>query len=246
MTFTFQIKGFDCMKKKIITLIIVAAILSLISGIVTWQWNNIGAVFYFINYSQEELDKMLEKNKEELSSALSGMEEGVPRELTEEETKALEEGNISQEEAVEISLGKTTLEEKIQKNQTTAQNPKPQINETPQKTDKTSDLVAQLYVLKSSFLGKLSSLEAQGNAEYKATPKEQRTAEWKAAMISKYTNQIAVMEAECDAKVEAVISQIKAEITKNGGDMSIINTIRSTYENEKQIKKAQYMNTYLK
>ena len=237
------------MKKKIITLIIVAAFVSLVSGVLAWQWNNICAVFYFINSSQEALDKMLEKNKEELSKALSGMEEGAPRDLTEEEAKALEEGNISEEEAIEISLGKTTLEEKIKNPQQTSQKPKPQkpqANDTTKTTDKTSDLIAQLYVLKSSFLSRLSGLEAQGNAEYDNTPKEQRTADWKASMISKYTNKIATMEAECDAKVEAVISQIKAEITKNGGDMSIINTIRTTYENEKQIKKAQYMNTYLK
>ncbi len=232
------------MKKKIITFIIVAAVISLVSWVVAWQWNNISAVFYFAKYSEEDLNRMLEDNKAQLSSALSEINENIPRDLTEEEAQALTDGNITEEDAVEISLGKVTLEEKVKENKPTSK-PKPQ--KEPQKpADKTTDLIAQLYVLKSSFMSRLASLEAEGNAEYYNTPKEKRTNEWKGAMIAKYTSKIAGMEAECDARVEALISQIKAEISKNGGDMSIIDTVRATYENEKQIKKAQYMNAYLK
>ena len=64
-------------------------------------------------------------------------------------------------------------------------------------------------------------------------------------MISKYSGEIAAWEGECDAKVEGVISRIKEELKRTGGDMSVINTIRSTYEKEKQIKKAGYMNKYM-
>lgn len=110
---------------------------------------------------------------------------------------------------------------------------------------KLADLIAELYVLKSSYISKLSGLEAQGKSEYSSTPEKQRTSSWKATMISKYTGVIAAWEGECDAKVEGVISKIKEEIKRTGGDMSVINTIRSTYEKEKQLKKAGYMNTYL-
>ena len=42
-----------------------------------------------------------------------------------------------------------------------------------------------------------------------------------------------------------IISKIKAELKRTGGDMSVIDTIRSTYSREKQLKKAGYMNAYL-
>lgn len=242
-------------KKLKIFLIIMGVIIALIAGVTIWQWNNIKAVMYFLMYSEEDLSRMNEENKKVLAEALARIDAEVPRELTEEESAALEEGLITQDDAVEISLGITTLEEKtggVTNNTANAQNQNPSSNNTSgtktdtQKSSHLSNLIAQLYVLKSSYISRLDGLEAQGKAEYANTPSQQRTSSWKTAMINKYYSKIASWEAECDTKVEAVISQIKDELSKTGGDMSIIQTIRSTYDHEKQIKKAQYMNTYLK
>lgn len=130
--------------------------------------------------------------------------------------------------------------EHIQNENNNNQEPK-----TEESNSKLSGLIAELYVLKSSYISKLNGLEAKGKSEYSSTPPNERTSSWKANMISKYTGEVSAWEGECDAKVEAVISKIKAELKQTGGDMSVINTIRSTYEKEKQIKKAGYMNTYL-
>ncbi len=229
-----------------ITLTVIAIIVCIIVGVIVWQWGNISALVYSVQYSQEELDTMLTENKDKLDTVLNEIDVPVPRELTQEELAALESGDITQEEAVEISLGSSTLKEKIDKHTNSEKNnvtSKP--NSTPQPQNNTSALIAKLYVLKASYMSKLDGLEGQAKAEYSNTPAEKRTAAWKGSMISKYSSRVAALEGECDAKVEGIIAQIKAEISKNGGDMSIINTIRSTYETEKQIKKAHYMNTYL-
>ncbi len=222
-----------------IFLIILAVILAIAGGVTIWQWDNISSVMYFMKYSKEELETMQGENDEKLNSAVAGLNV-IPRELTDEEREALENGTITEQDAVEISLGTSTLAEKITEKTTG------QASASQQKTDRVSELIAQLYVLKSSFISKLDGLAAQATAEYKNTPKEERTSSWAGTKISKYTGLATGLEAECDAKVEAIISELKTELKKSGGDMSIINTIRSTYDSEKQIKKAYYLNKYLK
>lgn len=260
------------MKKKLkIFLIVLGILAAIIAGITVWQWQNIKAVIYFLNYSQEDLDEMYESNQKTLDEALEGFSTAKPRDLTEEEKNALKNNIITEEEAIDISLGKTTLEEvKKSKNlqgengetetspeKSTAGETKPgQQGNNPQnqsdkkigteENDNISKLIAKLYVLKSSYIGRLDGLEAEGLAEYSKTPKEQRTSAWRGSMISKYSARISAWEAECDAAVEGIISEIRRELNKNGGDTSIIQTIRSTYQNEKQIKKASYLNKYMK
>ena len=235
------------MKKRTkIILIVLGIIIALVASFAIWQRNNIKAVIYFLRYSKEDLIEMAEDNQKELDNALKKIDMQAPRELTEEETKALESGEITLEEAIGLTL--TPDSQTIPANVETNPSKKPGTPLNPGTTEPTKmeKLIAELYVLKSSYMSKLDGLEAAGKKEYSQTPPNQRNATWKGQMISKYSGIISGWEAECDAKVEAVIGRIRDEIKKTGGDMSVINTIRSTYNNEKQIKKAAYMNTYLK
>lgn len=243
-------------KRKLkIFLIVLLVIAVLIGGLAIWQRNNIASVIYYMKYSGDDLDRMNKENKEKLASALSEIDTNMPRELTEEEIAALKDGTITEEDAVEISLGITTLEEKLQQKSrgetndgsTSQSSQNTSVSDTAKNSQSgISNLIAQLYVLKSSYISKLDGLEAEAKSEYAKTPAEQRTSTWKGSMVSKYSARVSAWESECDTKVEGIISQIKEELSKTGGDMSVIDTIRSTYENEKQIKKAQYLNTYLK
>ncbi len=238
-------------RKGLKIFLIIFGIIFLMGGCaVIWQWDNIQAVVYFMKYSKEDLETMAVENQTLMDEAVSTLEM-IPRELTEEENKALESGVITEQDAVEISLGVTTLPEKVEEKKNLPESAaKPAATPTeapkPQKVDRVSELVAQMYVLKSSFISKLDALAAQAIAEYSATPAAQRTSSWKTSKMTKFTSMASVLEAECDAQVEGIITELRAELKKNGGDMSLINTIRSTYDSEKQIKKAYYLNKYLK
>lgn len=300
------------MSKKLKIFIAVFLIIAIPVGVLAvWQRENINSFIYSMKYSDDDLSKMLDKNKEELNSAVSGVKGTTPRELKDDEIAALGKGEISEDDAVEISLGLTTLHEKIEQikenaaqgnaeNTSAAQENNTAGNtNTDTKTDNsagssnkggtastangsngtnaangsnssngsngsngtngsnssgTSDdrlanestssvLIAKLYVLKGSYVAKLDALENEGIAEYANTPNKNTS--WKASMISKYSGKVAALEGECDAKFEAIVSELKTELEKNGEDTSIIKTIRSTYEKEKQIKKANYLNTYM-
>lgn len=299
------------MSKKLKIFIAVFLIIAIPVGVLAvWQRENINSFIYSMKYSDDDLSKMLDKNKEELNSAVSGVKGTTPRELKDDEIAALGKGEISEDDAVEISLGLTTLHEKIEQikenaaqgnteNTSAAQENNTAGNTNADtKTDNSagnsnkggtastangaagtnnggnqpskgngnstaangsnssgtsedrlanestsSVLIAKLYVLKGSYVAKLDALESEGIAEYANTPNKNTS--WKASMISKYSGKVAALEGECDAKFEAIVSELKTELEKNGEDTSIIKTIRSTYEKEKQIKKANYLNTYM-
>ena len=297
------------MSKKLKIFIAVFLIIAIPVGVLAvWQRENINSFIYSMKYSDDDLSKMLDKNKEELNSAVSGVKGTTPRELKDDEIAALGKGEISEDDAVEISLGLTTLHEKIEQikenaaqgnteNTSAAQenntagntNADTKIDNSAGNSNKggtastangsngtnaangsnssngsngtngsnssgtsedrlanestSSVLIAKLYVLKGSYVAKLDALESEGIAEYANTPN--KSTSWKASMISKYSGKVAALEGECDAKFEAIVSELKTELEKNGEDTSIIKTIRSTYEKEKQIKKANYLNTYM-
>lgn len=224
------------MKKGLKIFLIILAAFILVAGTVTvWQWDNITAVVYFMKYSKDDLETLEKDNKQKLDDTAATLDI-IPRELTEEEQKALADGIISEEDAVEISLGTSTLKDKLENS----------TDKTSVKKDRLSELVARLYVLKSTFISKLDGLAGQAAAEYKNTPNSQKNASWTSSKISKYMGLATELEAECDVQVEEIISELKDELKKQGKDNSLINTIRSTYDNEKQIKKAYYLNKYLK
>ena len=52
---------------------------------------------------------------------------------------------------------------------------------------------------------------------------------------------IQAKEAECDSRVNSIISRLKNELTKNKFDTSVISTIKERYNDEKQSKRAYYM-----
>lgn len=54
------------------------------------------------------------------------------------------------------------------------------------------------------------------------------------------------LESACDANVNAVISELKSILSAAGRDMSLVSSIQTAYNNEKQLKKAYYINMYVK
>ena len=65
------------------------------------------------------------------------------------------------------------------------------------------------------------------------------------AVGAKYITEIYSLESSCDAEVNTLLDSLKAELTAIGADTSIIGTIRSAYNNEKQLKRSYYMSKYM-
>ena len=101
-----------------------------------------------------------------------------------------------------------------------------------------SQIVAKMYILRSSFTSSLSGLASQAYADYQAgVPKNE--------IISNYIGQGQSLEAQCDGNVSALMSELSGILTKYGRTTELVDSIYATYNSEKQYTKAYYMNMYL-
>lgn len=105
-------------------------------------------------------------------------------------------------------------------------------------------LVAKMYVLKSRYMGEIERIVGNMKAEYVTYPASERTTSLKADIATKYMNEINAMEAQCDAQVNAIVTELRSVLKKNGGDTSLADAILTAYQNEKSTTKSYYIGRY--
>ena len=236
----YTLGGF--MKKIIKTLLAVfLAICLAIGWLIYANWNSIEAFIHSLNTTKEDTVKELEQNREKLETFLSSEEDITVRDLTEEESKALNEGNLSEEELIGILTGETPPPKTTEK---PTQKPTP--TPTPSSEKRISELIAKLYVQKSTYLGKLDEIEAQVRAEFLDNEDQWETTQAaKKELLAKYLPTVASWEKTCDDTVNGVLNEIRAELKKQGKDESIVNTMKEAYLEEKKLKKTYFINRYM-
>lgn len=108
-------------------------------------------------------------------------------------------------------------------------------NSAPSRVD---EIIAQMYVLRSGYMGQLDGLVVQGWREYI------RGEISKQGAISKYIGIGNSLEGQCDAQMESLLSELQTELVRIGGDTGLIGQIRQTYQSQKSIKKAEMIAKY--
>lgn len=217
-------------------LLIFLLIFVVIFGISVWQWNNIVAVYKTVTTTQEQLEQEINKNKQVLEEELNKKYSTIVSDFSAEEEKKLIKGEITVEQAVE-NLNKRYEKKKNEKASTGQSS-----NINAEKIDELiGDKVIELYSLKAYYLGQLGQMEATVKSEYSAMPAEKKNLVGKKELISKHMSIALGLMNQCDAKVVKLVTELETELKKLGGDTSIIKTIKDAYENEKALKKAQYL-----
>ena len=216
-------------KKRYIFIPLALILIFSISALAYWQWENITALKYMLTNSAEETSQMLKENEKVINNIIEKLsDEGISA-LPEEAVEMMNNGELTEKDAADIISGKTTIDE--------VKNKKNNTDESQANTEASniSSLVAQIYSLRSSFVGKLDSLIAQAKAEWSAGGVNKKD------FISKYIGLGTSLEGQCDAQFESIISQIKEELKRTGGDESIISELKKAYKNEKTAKKASIL-----
>ena len=224
------------MKKVLKAILIVLIILTIAVGVIAaWQWQNIRSIMLGIKENDAEISKRRDENQTQLIDSVNTFMDEPLREMTEEENKQIEEGKIS---AAEIY--QKMFEEK------NSQLEQKKDADIPTKDEIVSSYMAELYKLQNEFTARAESTIKQGASYYESIKAHPQDPVARANTITHFTPIVRGMEKECDAKVEEVISKLKAELEKIKADTSIIGSIRATYSREKQLKLSYYANKYLR
>lgn len=212
------------MKKWKICLSVMLIFILAACGGTLWHFRNEWqAVRYFVQYSPEDLDQLQASNEQLLADVLERAHV-TPKpehaETTDNGQTIETEGTIESNASVPIQEnqeGKTQEEDLV-----------------------LAAMAEEVYALRSAFESELDVLLKQLKEEYLALPKEQRAKE-KMALAAKYMKQAAALEEECDSQIAEILSRMKQHLEETGGDMTLVDDVRTVYENEKALKKSQYM-----
>lgn len=224
--------------KKIIKILLVffIVIALCIGSLAIWQRKNIESILTGITQTEEEIIEQRDKNQEELVAEVNTyLDEGL-REPTEEEKTQLEEGSLKLPELYSKMFEEKTTELEKQRKE----------NENKIKKDEIiSKYMAQLYAYQSEFEARAEATIRDGAIYYEKLKKTQDKAMARTNTITHFTPIVNGVEAECDAKVEVVIANLKKELEAIDAQTDIVGTIREKYAQEKQLKLSYYANKYL-
>ena len=228
------------MKKTLKIILIVFVVLSFaVGGLAIWQWKNIEGIIIGVSEDSAEIERRRSDNQTKLAQDVSAYMDEPLREMTEEEKELLKNGKISAAEIYQQIFEEKKTELKDGKPKKTADN-------SAKKDEIISRYMAELYRVQSEFVARAEATIVQGANYYESINEHPQDPVARAKTITHFTPIVKGIESECNAKVDSLIANMKNELQAIDADISIIDSIRKTYENEKQLKLSYYANKYLK
>lgn len=106
------------------------------------------------------------------------------------------------------------------------------------------EIIAEIYLLRATYLNEIDTLIKNTKAEYIALPKEQHNLTGKMRLVERMIPKGNALEAQCDASMEALLTELKDILDKLSLDTDIIDEIKATYAEQKEIKKTELYNQY--
>ncbi|MDP4133288.1 MAG: hypothetical protein Q8882_04660 [Bacillota bacterium] len=221
-------------KHKIKSLIFIGIAL-LIFSLCVWQRENLKALYIYLTNDKEALSMQIEENKNDLEQNLQKYSPSITRDFTLEEEEKIKSGELSVDDAMaEIT--------KKSEGSGTKKGNSANLNKYKGKEDEIiGRYVAKLYSLKAFYIGQLGQVESKAKSEYASLSAAEKKNLTKASFIAKYAGYALKLMGECDSQVNGILSELETELSRVGGDLSVINVIRKSYENEKALRKAYYI-----
>lgn len=106
-------------------------------------------------------------------------------------------------------------------------------------------IIAEMYLLRAEYINKLDDAVKEALDEINAISKDKRTMTVKLEMINRYLARGEALEAECDARMEELLSAMAAQLAADGSDPSLTDEARALYAQEKKLYKTELYNKYV-
>lgn len=234
------------MKKalKIIGIIAIIIVLALACVLFVMR-DNISAFIRARYENPEQIMAQMSENDSELKKELETHLNQTYREYTEEEKRQIESGEVSEKEVLAKIIAEKSAADVPEENEQYGP-PAPQQSTSAQSSEKIiNKYVSQLYSMEGRYIASIEGVISRAYAEYVSTAKHNDDKAAMASVGAKYIGEIYSLEASCDSEVNSLLASMKSELDAIGADTSIIGTIRSAYNNEKQLKRSYYMGKYM-
>ena len=202
------------------------------TGAAAWQWNNLSALRYGMTMDQETLNQKIEENRTTLNEAMDRYQV-EQYEIPEDKLTRLTDGSLSPQEAAQ-----ELLEQEDQTKSASSSAPAEQLSAEEQEIRR---LIATMYVLQATYEQKVEAVAQAAIDEYTAG---EHTPENKTKVVYDRVQELLDMEADCDAQVAEVTARLRQLLKATGQSDDLAKQVEQTYQQEKSLKKASYLNKF--
>lgn len=236
---------------KVLLVVLLLLIVCLVAVFIS-QRQNVDALVKSVQYSEEDIQGQIDSSKDNVAKTLEDYDVGNLRDFTFEEEEMIRKGQITYEEAMNKIMEESGVADELEvapggnsSNQGSASSESSGVTvpDVKAKTDNPSAIIAEYYVklnaLKAQYLGSIGSLVDEAKAEY-ATNKSLSN------LASKYLKRASALESEADSSVDSLLSELRGKLESVNADTSIVDKMKSAYEQEKTLKKSYYLSLYSK
>lgn len=255
------------MKKRTIIILVVLFVFIVTIGVLVYKnRNTLFAVYYTITNQGSKLEQKKLDTDERALEAIKEFGVTDVRPLSEEETEQLKKGELTEEEAVDLVLGRkdsktgdeagsseTSSSSTSGKDSssttktetTTSTNSVSTTDPNKQKNEEIAELIGEMYVLKARFSNDLEAIEKWVKDTYRPYTREYGVGNEPSSVKTKigkeaYAKALA-LETECDTKVTAILDKLRVLLKETGQDVKLVDEIKAAYDNEKMLAKSKYM-----
>ena len=205
-----------------------------------WQWNNINAARYGLTMDKDSISQRLEENQQALNDAM--VKYNVTQySFSQEEIEQLADGSLAPEEAARRLLDGGGAEPSGTPAPDASPTPTPTLSTGGDTAEEIREEIATMYVLRSTYVGKLEAIVQSAIDEYTAG---EHTSERRTQVVYGKLEELTALEKECDQKVAAVVARLRELLKAIGQDDSLAKEVEATYEEEKSLKKAYYLKEF--
>ena len=235
------------MKKgaKIVLCVLVVAVAAG-GAAAAWQWTNINSARYGRTMDKDSISQRLEENQRALNDAM--VKYNVTQyNFSQEEIEQLADGSLAPEEAARRLLDGGGAEPSGTLAPDASPTPTPTLSTggdtaaVEAAEEEIREEIATMYVLRSTYVGKLEAIVQSAIDEYTAG---EHTSERRTQVVYGKLEELTALEKECDQKVAAVVARLRELLKATGQDDSLAKEVEATYEEEKSLKKAYYLKEF--
>ncbi len=252
-------------------LLILLALLLITGGVLAYTYRDYlkhaSSLYKGMTHSSEEISSMQAENDKKTNELLNELAVETMRDLTDEERQKLAKGELSASEAISLIQGlmppldievtaiteatsaEVTSAEDTPKT-TTAAKPVAKPEPIPSEREialrnRISEIIAEIYLLRATYLNKIDDLIASTKQEYNALPKEQKNLQGKMRLVERsLIPKGNALEKECDASMNVLLSELKGILSELKMGTEIITEIQNTYKEQKELKMAELYGQY--
>ncbi len=235
-----------------IALGILGAVVVTGAALTAWQWSNIKAAAYMLSMDRDTLDQRLEENQHALDDAMASYQVGGYT-FSEDEISRLKDGSLTPEEAARQMLdsmdapSKESPEPSVPQTSAAGQSPEaasaavPADDVAAEAEAEIREKIATMYALRTTYVGKLEAVVQSAIDEYAAG---EHTSENRTKVVYSKFEELTALEQECDQQVAAVVARLRELLKITGQDDSLAKLVEQTYEDQKSLKKAYYLQEF--